>query len=195
MFNSIRGTVTYKKNGILRILCSGIEWEFAVSSNTMQVFPEPGLEAKVFVYLLHKEDQMKLFGFPTEEDRSLFLDLLKVNGIGPRQAVKILSGVKSEELVPALESGDIDTLSRIPGVGKKTAQKILLTLQGKLTLSQDESAGTAAEVTEALVDMGFDRKKAALVVDAIIKDMSLRSADVLDHEQEIMKRAIIQLST
>ncbi|MEW5817416.1 MAG: Holliday junction branch migration protein RuvA, partial [Spirochaetota bacterium] len=92
MFNSLTGRITYKGNGIVHLLNNGIEWALFCSIPSLSELPEMGEEGKLFVYLYHKEDQMKLFGFSTEAERQIFLDLLKVSGIGSRLALKILSG-------------------------------------------------------------------------------------------------------
>ncbi|MDR3123417.1 MAG: Holliday junction branch migration protein RuvA, partial [Treponema sp.] len=132
MFNSITGTVTGKIDDNLRLRTGGIEWEITVPLTDLGQIPSPGEEAQVFTWLSHREDQMKLFGFADENRRSTFLELLKVEGIGPRQAVKIMGGIGQEDLQRALDAEDVVRLEAVPGLGKKTAQKMILTLKGKL---------------------------------------------------------------
>jgi Holliday junction DNA helicase RuvA subunit len=132
----------------------------------MDALPAVGAEARVYLYLHHRDDQMKLYGFAQTSERVLFLELLKVDGIGPRQALRILSSTPPEMFLPILDAGDVEALSRTPGIGKKTAQKIVLTLRGKLRLEEHEASSSSDELVAALVEMGFERKQAVEAVDA-----------------------------
>jgi holliday junction DNA helicase RuvA len=148
----------------------------------------------VYTHLLHREDTMRLYGFADLAERALFLDLQKVDGVGPRGALKILSGIDREKLAAALDSDDVDQLSSLPGIGRKTAQKIILTLKGKLTPAE-EGAGKSAEddIAAALVGMGFDRKSAKAAVAAAIKAIAAEGASAPkgeDLERELFRRAV-----
>ena len=136
MIHSLTGTVSGgDENTVLIKTDGGIEWMLQISTTTASALPRQGNEVRILTHLHHREDQMILFGFATAEERSVFFDLLKVSGIGTRQALRILSGMSVSELVRSLDSEDVDSLARVPGLGKKTAQKILLTLRGKLSLA------------------------------------------------------------
>ncbi|MCA1950774.1 MAG: Holliday junction branch migration protein RuvA, partial [Treponema sp.] len=153
----------------------------AVPLLDMERLPPVGEEARLFVWLYHREDQMRLFGFMNPERRSTFLELMKVDGIGPRQAIKILSGIGQEELEAALENEDIARLEAVPGLGKKTAQKMILALKGKLA-RPELAAGTPLvheELVNALADMGYDRKAAAEAVAAAAAQISAEEAAVV----------------
>jgi Holliday junction DNA helicase RuvA len=167
MFNSLRGIITGKRLDSLYIATAGIEWEISVPLLDMEQLPPVGEETRVLVWLYHREDQMRLFGFATEERRNAFLELIKVEGIGPRQAVKILSGIGQEDLEAALENEDIARLEAVPGLGKKTAQKMILALKGKLAHPAPAAGSGSAheELVNALADMGYDRKAAAEAVE------------------------------
>lgn len=197
MFNSIRGTITEKSDGLVFLLSSGgIEWEVAVSSRTSRSLPEPGHESRLFVYLYHREDMMKLYGFAEESERSVFLDLLKVSGIGPRQAVKILSGIGVKDFVAHLEAGDAESLSTVQGLGKKTAQKIILTLKGKLQLQAEEDHGDRfRDVVQALSEMGYDRRDCSSAVQKILAEDDIRAMPESEREKEVFRRAIVMLSS
>ncbi len=142
---------------------------------------------------------MKLFGFASAEERSVFLDLMKVEGIGPRGAVKILSHIHARRLAEVLEGEDMGQLEKLPGIGKKTAQKMLLTLKGKLAFSAEQpgSAGEAApwqDVISALVSMGFEKKAAEDTVRKI--DTSLdQKLTPEERESALFRQAIIALSS
>ncbi len=194
MFNSFKGLLTGKGPGRIFLDTGGVEWELETSHHTSTALPAPGARVRVFTHLVHRDDGMRLYGFAGEEERSLFLDLLKVNGIGPRQALRILSGVDVESLVRILEAGDVDSLTRIPGLGLKSAQKIMLALKGKLTLKEKEVAPEENDIAAALADMGFDRKRAEAAVRSISQEMEGQGLSGPELEKEVFRRAIVRLS-
>ncbi len=197
MINSLRGTLTHKGLSEIFIENRDIEWRISVSERTARDLPAVGNEVKVYTYLHHREDQMVLFGFAAVEERFLFHDLLRVAGIGPRQAIRILSGMSVQEFVKNLDADDVDSLSRIPGLGKKTAQKIILTLRGRLTATREEEGESQAfsEIISALADMGFDRQSAAKTVSSLVSEVSAEFEDSESQEKEIFRRAIVALSS
>jgi Holliday junction DNA helicase RuvA len=138
---------------------------------------------------------MKLFGFCNERRRNTFLELIKVEGIGPKGALKIMSGISQDDLERALENGDLARLEAVPGLGKKTAQKMLLSLKGKLVQTKeiDSVSSPYNELVEALVGMGYDRRQAA---QALAKAESSVTSDLPADEKEklIFKEAILRLS-
>jgi holliday junction DNA helicase RuvA len=193
MFNSIRGIVSEKGGEAVFILSGDIEWEIAMPVNDIQTLSLNG-ECRIFTWLYHREDQMKLFGFCNERRRNTFLELIKVEGIGPRGAVKIMGGISQDDLEHALESGDLARLEAVPGLGKKTAQKMLLSLKGKLVQMQPvDIVSPYNELVEALVGMGYDRRQAA---QALAKAESSIVLDMPDDEKEeyIFKKAVLSLS-
>lgn len=194
MLNSLTGKITSKKPGSLFLATGGVEWEILMPDASIEALPEVGAEARVYVYLHHREDQMKLYGFAAASERRLFLELLKVDGIGPRQALRILSSTPPDMFLPILDAGDVEALSRTPGIGKKTAQKIVLTLRGKLRLEDQGASSPSEELIAALVEMGFDRKPAAEAVDAALKELAEGKGIGAGGEEEIMRRAIVRLS-
>lgn len=201
MFNSISGILSGKTTDSVYVENSGIEWEIFVSALALDALGTVGKEVKVYTWLYHREDQMRLFGFPNQAERSLFLDLTKVEGVGPRQALKIMSGLNFSSLEKALEEGDIDTLQKAPGVGKKTAQKMILALKGKLTnLNEVSSKGLASvsceyeDIVTALTEMGFERKSVIVQVEKIAEEMKAAGSDPLKNEEELFRRSIVALS-
>jgi len=194
MFNSIRGIVTEKCADTLRIETGGVEWDIAVASTDLSFFPQVGETARVFTWLYHREDQMRLFGFASDRRRATFLELLKVEGIGPKGALKIMGGISQEELEAALENEDLSRLEAVPGLGKKTAQKMLLALKGKLAFSREEPALVLyADLAEALVEMGYDKKQALAALKQAEEELP-NTVSEADKEQELFKRAIVLLS-
>ncbi|MDR1445036.1 MAG: Holliday junction branch migration protein RuvA [Treponema sp.] len=194
MFNSIRGLITGKHTEGLWLLTGGIEWDLAVPLIDQAELPPAGEEGRVFTWLYHREDQMKLYGFSREKRRATFLELLKVEGIGPKGALKIMGGITQEDLEAALEAGDLDRLERVPGLGKKTAQKMLLALKGKLAALD---TGTAAlpygDLVEALVNMGYDKRAAAEALNAAAAGLG-DGVSGAERETRLLKGAIAHLS-
>ena len=200
MINSLRGTITEKKPHSLCLEIQGVEWQLETSAMTISSTPSIGSEGKLFTWLYHKEDLMALYGFSTKNERYLFLDLISVSGVGPKGALKILSAARADQIVQYLEDENLDGLSSLPGLGKKTAQKILLQLKGKLTWdggagSSSGAGGPGAEWIESLVAMGFDKRRVQTVVKNLIKDEGIQSLSEEKKEQEILRRAIVELST
>lgn len=201
MFNSISGILTGKTVESIHVETGGIEWEIFVSALSLGRFGQIGTSVKVYTWLYHREDQMRLFGFVSSKERSLFLDLTKVEGIGPKQALKILSGLDSESLETALEEGDVARLQRIPGIGKKTAQKMVLALKGQLTALTDVRQTVTVQKAEfediiiALTAMGYEKKRAAEVVAAIAQTMRAEGGDPTAMEEELFRAAIVSLSS
>jgi Holliday junction DNA helicase RuvA len=194
MFNSISGEITFKDEERLFLYSGSVEWEIHISRSSSDDLPEVGREARVYVFLYHRDDQMRLYGFSQSLERDVFLDLLKVEGVGPRQALKILSGVEVGRFIDALEAEDLDLLSTIPGVGKKTAQKIMLKLKGRLKVSTPAGISLEEDITNALVGMGFDRRSARSAVSSaarILRDGELKAEEL---EKELFKSALSQLS-
>ena len=195
MFNSLKGIVSGKGSDAVFLSSGDIEWEITMPSSDIQ-----GLilnkEYRVFTWLYHREDQMRLFGFSEESRRTVFLELLKVEGIGPKGAIKILGGISQEDLERALEAGDLARLEAVPGLGKKTAQKMLLALKGKLVQTQDVyiSSSPYNDLVEALAAMGYDRRIAAEVLAKVDAEIDSTLAHDI-REKLLFKEAIVYLSS
>jgi len=194
MFNSICGTITEKLSDSVYILSGGIEWDISAPATDIARLPPAGEEGRLFTWLYHREDQMKLFGFAGEERRATFLELLKVEGIGPKVALRILGGIGQQDLENALENEDIARLEAVPGLGKKTAQKMILALKGKLVRAKAIPESPYADLVEALAGMGYDRRAA---VDALARAEKEIAANLTGAEREklLFKEAIVYLSS
>ena len=193
MFNSIRGTITEKLFDSVCLLCGGIEWDISAPGTDIARLPLLGEEGRVFTWLYHREDQMKLYGFFSDERRATFLELLKVEGIGPKGALKIMGGIGQEELEQALETEDLARLEAVPGLGRKTAQKMILALKGKLAMAKAAPETPYGDLVEALAGMGYDRRAA---VEALAKaEAELpQGAAGAEKEKLLFKQAIVYLS-
>ncbi len=192
MFNSITGIITGKFPQNIFLTCNGIEWSFIVPDSSLDLFPPVGQEGKVYTWLYHREDTMKIFGFSSSNDRLLFIDLLKVDGVGPKGAIKIMSSISTNQLVEVLDSEDIGRLEKIPGIGKKTAQKMMLTLKGTLSLDSTDNVRNAisnnahlspwSDVVQALVNMGYDKRSSEEVIEKLAIEYSLPVSESMSPE-------------
>ena len=138
MYSYISGQIVNVENNLVTIDVSGIGYEIACSANTIVKVPTQGKAGKLFTYLYVREDEMSLYGFATREEKAMFLKLITISGIGPKAAIGILSGMKPEALAVAIVTGDIKTIAKIKGVGKKTAERVVLELREKLATQETD---------------------------------------------------------
>ncbi len=195
MFNKITGKLTAKMVEKIFVSTGSIEWEIITTRVSIEDFPKEGEDVLVYTYLHHKEDQLKLFGFSSEEERNLFLDLIKVDGVGPKLAIKILSGISASDFIEALEVENLERLSSIPGLGKKTAQKIILKLKGKLTPIEKPWDPVVKDIVSALVGMGFDKKVSNEAVKKALTQYNPIEMSKEELEKTLFKTALSILST
>lgn len=206
MIESLRGTITRREGNTLYLATGPVEWCIeATAGAAIRFYSHREEEQTLLVHLVHREDAMLLYGFEHHRERSLFRELIKVPGIGPKQAIRILSGMESSRFIDALEREDVDALSSIPGVGKKSAGKIILALRGKLApegSAQEQSISSEddirdREILSALVDMGFDRKSAERSlkkVRAVLEESGKPEERELV-ERELFRQVIVDLSS
>ena len=206
MFNSLTGIITAKFPKQVFIDTNGVEWDLCVPDSNLDMLPPVGNEARIYTWLQHTDQLMCLYGFASADERSLFLDLLKVDGVGPKGAVKIMSSVSSGRLLEVLDKGDLEMLEKIPGVGKKTAGKMILTLKGKLKLSENagENSGRSgaaspyADVISSLASMGYDKRlveqKVASLVEVLTNDSAFAGKTQKEREDILFRRAIVELA-
>lgn len=202
MFNSIAGTITGKYPKQLLLETNGIEWSIIMPDTSLEELPPVGSRGKTYTYLNHYENGMDLYGFASDAERSLFLSLLKVDGVGPKAAVKIMSSASMSRLVETLENGDLDVLEKIPGIGKKTAAKMILALKGKLTVPETETVRTVKKsaysvVVTSLCEMGYERQKAEEVVAEIASSLAAEpgfdSKTQTEKEDAVFRKALMEM--
>jgi holliday junction DNA helicase RuvA len=179
----IRGKLLYKIPNYVVIDCGGIGYELTISVATYTELRDVGAEAVLHVHTHVREDALQLYGFFEVTEKLLFEKLLTIAGIGPKLAITVLSGISAERLVGAIRGGDHGTLTRIPGIGKKTAERVVLELKDKL---DDLAGGTPAadtpvslgavadDVLSALVNLGYPRAVALKAVESAAKDAAVR---------------------
>ena len=209
MINAIHGRVVEIRPDYITVLTpGGVEYRLDVSRNTsdkIASLPSPDREnIRVLVSLQHREDAMTLFGFQSEEERFCFDQLQTVPGIGARQAIKILSGITVPHLIKALDTQDVKTLSKVSGIGPKTAQKLVLQLRNVLVIEDErekEMQGTVApqeyrDMVDSFVSMGHDRKLVVRTLSEVLKENEdrIRSSDYRSIEPMIFSVMLKRLS-
>jgi len=162
MIAHLRGRLIAKSPGHAIVDAAGVGYEVAISIPTYSELPSLNQEVSLHVYTHVREDALALFGFLRREEKQLFERLIGVSGIGPRLAIIILSGLSADAVVAAIRAGDVASLTRIPGIGKKTAERMVLELRDKLDQFAAPAAAPAAtaveeDVISALVNLGYQR--------------------------------------
>src|SRR5207248_5297389 len=136
----ISGTVAVRRADHVVVDCGGVGYQLAVSAQTLRHVPAGGLEVTLHTHLIVRDDALQLFGFATEEERDLFLMLLGVQSVGPKMALAVLSGGPPRELLAALAAGDAARFQAVPGIGKRTAERIIVELREKVADAPDGAA-------------------------------------------------------
>ena len=180
MIGRIQGTVLEKSFPQVVVSCQGVGYEIDVPMSTFYPLPKPGEAVILFTHLVVREDAHLLFGFLTEGERTTFRQLLKISGVGPKVALSVLSGLSVEDLSAAVADGDSGRLTKIPGVGKKTAERLVLELRDKLpkAVSVARAGGVAqgGDVVEALLALGYNDREAQAAVKQLPPDLPLADA-------------------
>ena len=194
MISYVKGPLMEKEEDVIVVEAGGIGYNIHVPLSFLEELPQLGDEVRVYTYLQVKEDAMTLYGFGSRQDLKMFKQLLGVNGIGPKGALGLLSAMRPDDLRLAIISGDAKAISRAPGIGVKTAQRVILDLKDRISveevLAQPEAViGTAAktsgladagkEAVDALVALGYSAMEAAKAVRQVEITEKMTAEDVL----------------
>jgi holliday junction DNA helicase RuvA len=164
---SVRGTVTVRRADHVVVECGGVGYRLAVSAETLKAVPATGRETLLQSHLVMRDDGINLYGFASEEERALFLLLIGVQGVGPKVALAVLSGGTSRELLRAIAAGDSARFQAVPGIGKRTADRIIVELREKvagegaideIVITKTDDPRTLAR--HGLVGLGFSAQEA-----------------------------------
>jgi Holliday junction DNA helicase RuvA len=176
MIAHLRGKLIAKSPNQAIVECAGVGYDVAISVATFTALGSEGSETQLHVYTKVAEDQLALYGFAEKQEKRLFEKLLTITGIGPKLAITVLSGIASDRLVTAIRASDHATLTRVPGIGKKTAERIVLELKDKLDdlatapIPTATSHGPAGEdALSALVNLGYPRPIAQKAIETAIQ--------------------------
>lgn len=187
MIGYLRGKILYTEGTTLIIDTGGVGYKVSVSANSLEKL-SGNTETELFIYTNVKEDAIQLFGFSDKQELQMFELLITINGIGPKLALGILSGIQASDLQASISSGNYDRLTGVPGVGRKTAERIILELRGKVDRIEIEGissgGGIRSEAIKALISLGYGAK---------IAEKSVREALEANPEislEELVKSAI-----
>jgi Holliday junction DNA helicase RuvA len=187
MIAHLRGNLVAKHPNQAIVECAGVGYDVVITVPTFSDLPEAGSEVALFIHTHVREDQLALFGFLRAEEKKLFEKLLLVSGIGPKLAVTILSGMPATDMVGAIRSNDIARLTKIPGIGKKTAERMVLELKDKL--EEFTAAPTPPPVTpleddviSALMNLGYQRPAAERALSMAARNATSGGFDKLFRE-------------
>lgn len=194
MIGRLVGTLVEKVPPALMLDVNGVGYELDASMTTFYELPAIGEKVVLYTHHQVKEDAQSLYGFSTKDERALFRVLIKVNGVGPKMALSVLSSMSSEELIQNVQESNVTALTRIPGVGKKTAERLIVELRDKLgqaakkdlfsvpKVLQQVRADPRQEAEAALVALGYKPQEASRAVSAV--------AESADSSEEIIKAAL-----
>ncbi len=186
MIAHLRGTLLQKSPNQALIECAGVGYDVAISVATFTALPALGAETRLHIFTKVAEDQLALFGFAEPQEKRLFERLLSISGIGPKLAITVLSGIDASRLVTAIRSADHATLVKIPGIGKKTAERVVLELKDKLDdlttaptdLTPAPSLGDHADdALSALLNLGYPRPIAQKAIESALKQNPQAATD------------------
>ena len=168
MIASVRGPVVIRRSNEVVVEAAGVGYRLAVSAETLREVPAAGEEVELFAHLVLRDDGINLYGFAAETERDLFLMLIGVQGVGPKVALAVLSGGNTRELLSAMAAGDAKRFQAVPGIGKRTAERIIVELREKVAGSLEEAIATGSEeggdpwalARDGLVSLGYSPAEA-----------------------------------
>lgn len=194
MIGRIRGVLIEKKPPEIQIDVAGICYEVQVPMSTLYQLPDVGAELTLHTHFVVREDAQLLYGFFEEKDKAMFRSLIKINGVGPKMALGILSSMEADEFVRAVRANDINAMVKMPGIGKKTAERLLIEMRDRLAdWSSDSESGADAQPSSsspssitndaetALVSLGYKPQQAAHAIAQVLK----ANPEIADSEQLI----------
>ncbi len=197
MIGRIRGILVGKNPPEIQIEVGGITYEIQVPLSTLYQLPELGKELLLHTHFVVREDAQLLYGFYEAKDKSMFRSLIKVNGVGPKMALAILSGMEADDFVRTVRANDVATLINMPGIGKKTAERLIIEMRDRLkdwdtpagTETRSGTAQKPASMTRdaetALVSLGYKPPQAARAIALVLKE----NKEIADSE-ELIRQAL-----
>ena len=178
MIGRIKGYLVEKTPPFILLDAQGVGYEIEVPMTTFFNLPEVGSEITLLTHLVVREDAHLLFGFATHIERQMFRQLIKINGIGAKVALSILSSIESNELANAIKTDDTNILIKIPGIGKKTAERLVLELKKKIkdldvTKSSKILVTNIDDIENALISLGYSNRDAAIAIKSLPDNISI----------------------
>ena len=178
MIGKLTGILSDKNPPQVIVDCGGVGYDVQVPMSTFYNLPASGQKVVLLTHFVVREDAQILYGFATHTEREAFRELIKITGVGPRMALAVLSGLSVAELAQTVTLQDSARLTKVPGIGKKTAERLLLELKGKLGADMGAAAAAAAsptqsDILQALIALGYNDKEAALALKALPADVGV----------------------
>ena len=178
MIGKLTGTLLEKNPPEVLVDCAGVGYEVQVPMGTFYNLPAIGERVSLLTQFIVREDAQLLYGFATAPERAAFRQLIKISGVGPRMALGILSGMGVDDLAQAITLQEAGRLVKVPGIGKKTAERLLLELKGKLgadigSVPLQTSSAAQADILQALLALGYSDKDAAAALKALPADVGV----------------------
>lgn len=177
MIALVSGTVAVRRADHVVIDCGGVGYRLAVSAQTLRQVPAVGQKATLHTHLVVRDDALALFGFASEEERELFLMLLSVQSVGPKVALAVLSGGPPRDLLAMLAAGDTARLQAVPGIGKRTAQRIVVELREKVGATVPDNAIAVTRLDDphaiardGLIELGYSASEADELLEGVVGD-------------------------
>ena len=191
MIGRLRGTIIHKQPPQLLIDVQGVGYEIDSPMSTFYQLPDAGCEVTLHTHLVVREDAQLLYGFASETERTLFRHLIKISGVGPKLALTILSGMGADDFVACVQDGDAAALVRMPGIGKKTAERLIIELRDRLKDAQPQGSATpelavrlnqngspVSDAVSALIALGYKPQEASRMVRSVSTD-GLAAEDII----------------
>ena len=182
MIGQLNGILLEKNPPQVLVDCGGVGYEVDVPMSTFYQLPQTGERVKLLIHFVVREDAQILYGFMTPQEKAAFKQLVKISGVGPRTALGVLSGMSVQELTQAIVTQESARLTKIPGIGKKTAERLLLELKGKMAdaitpLGQGVELGSGDhkqnDILSALIALGYSERDAVLALKALPADIGV----------------------
>ncbi len=200
MIAQLRGRLLSKTPNQAIVDCGGVGYDVAITVPAFSELPPEGAEVSLFINTQVREDSIALFGFPGREEKRLFEKLITVSGIGPRLGMTVLSGLSAASLVAAIRGGDVAMLTKVPGIGKKTAERVVLELRDKLDdhLAAPPAPGihagpVADDVLSAMVNLGYQRAAAQRAIESAIKQHESTDLTIRTDFERLFRQSIASL--
>ena len=179
MIGKLTGTLLEKNPPEFLVDCHGVGYEVQVPMSTFYNLPQVGQPISLLTHFIVREDAQLLYGFATAQERQTFRELIKISGVGPRMALSLLSGLSIEELAQAVATQEAGRLVKVPGIGKKTAERLLLELKGKLGdavvtgAAAQVKSDAQADILQALLALGYSDKEASACLKQLPVDIGV----------------------
>lgn len=179
MIGRIEGHLVEITDNVILVACGGVGYELEVTHNVLAALPGRDKPVRLYTHFVVREDAQQLYGFASRAERDLFRVFIRISGVGPKLALALLSSMTVVELAASVQAGDVDVLVRVPGVGRKKAERLLVELKDKLpevappplaAVSSGSARAAAAEAEQALVSLGYRPPEAARLVSAVKDD-------------------------